>query len=146
MIVISAIELEKIRDSYIKLSKDSKNLFEDFYPNFFELDPSAKKLFEKINMKKQKRMIFDSITYFITNKEITDEDIREYGQSLKTLHESVNMTNSQVNNFRKAFLKTLEQEIGSDFSDQINQIWTKLLDKIMVYFIVTVLTITTKLN
>ena len=79
-------------------------------------------------------MIFDSITYFITNKEITDEDIREYGQSLKTLHESVNMTNSQVNNFRKAFLKTQEQEIGSDFSDQINQIWTKFLDQILVYF------------
>ena len=134
MIVITAKELETIRESYINFSKNSKNLFDNFYTNFFQIDSSVKDLFTHVDIKKQKRMLFDSISYFITNNEISDEDINEYVSSLNEKHQSIKISSSQKGSFKQAFLKTLHEEYGTAYSSEIESIWTKLLDIILINF------------
>lgn len=134
MIIITAKELETIRESYINFSKNSKNIFDKFYNNFFQIDPSVKDLFKQVDIKKQKRMLFNSISYFITLDEISDEDINEYASSLNDKHQSVKISSSQKESFKQAFLKTLHEEYGTAYSKEIGAIWTKLLENIFINF------------
>lgn len=135
MIELTTNDLNIIRDSYVKLSLDSKNIFENFYDNFFELDPSAKKLFENVNMQKQKRMLFESLSYFINNKEITNLDLEEYADILKNQHQSVHISTSQTKNFELAFIKTIKEDLGNNFTPDIEKSWLKLLEEIFKRFV-----------
>lgn len=134
MIIIAPEELETIRKSYIEISKNSKNLFDNFYAKFFEIDPSVKKFFTNVNMNKQKQMLFESITYFINDIEITDTDLDEYVQTLKLKHQSMKIKLSQMNSFKEAFLDTLSSAHGEAFTDEIRNIWIELLDEIFSRF------------
>ena len=134
MLILSSQELGIITKSYIELSHRSENVFEKFYSNFFLIDPSAKNLFTNVDLKKQRQMLFESISYFISSDEITDQDIDEYVETLKNIHQSVHIALSQYDSFKKAFIKTFREAYGSSFTVQIEQIWSKLLDEILKRF------------
>ena len=134
MNVISSDELEKIKISFIEASKNTRSIFEGFYSSLFEYDPTIKELFKNVDLAKQKNMLFESITYFITNKEITDEDLNEYVEILKQNHHSVHITPSQMESFKVIFLKMIEQTHKDSHSDEIKTIWTKLFDEIFTRF------------
>ena len=134
MIVISSKELETINESFIKMSKHSKNLFENFYSNFFSKDPSIKELFHNVDLQKQKKMLFESISYFLTTDEITADDIENYANDLKTLHQSLQISNEQINSFKEAFLMTLKETLGIDYTKDVENIWTKLITNILTAF------------
>ena len=83
MIVVSSQELKLIKLSYIQATKNSKNIFEYFYSNLFENDPSINELFENVDLNIQKIMLFDSITFFFYVNQITDEFLDYYVNKLK---------------------------------------------------------------
>ena len=134
MNVLSSDELDKIKISFIEVSKNTRNIFEWFYSSLFEFDPTIKELFKNVDLGKQKNMLFESITYFITNKEITDEELHDYVTTLKQKHNSVHITPSQMESFKIIFLKMIEQTHKDSYSDEIKNIWTKLLDEIFIKF------------
>ena len=107
MIVISSEDLKLIKLSYIQATKNSKNIFEYFYSNLFEIDPSIKELFEKIDLNIQKIMLFDSITYFINVNQITDEYLNNYVNKLKIEHQNIKITPNQMNAFKNTLLDTI---------------------------------------
>ena len=134
MIILSSSDVEIIKESFIQLSKDSKNVFDHFYENFFSLDSSARTLFKEVDLTKQKKMLFESLSYFVISNEITDSDLLEYSVSLKEKHQSVNMTKSQIDNFGKALLKTIKESQGESFTFEKEQIWSKLINQILTTF------------
>ena len=133
--ILTTDELVLIRESFIKLSTSSINILQRFYSNFFELDSSAQELFEDVEMSKQRLMFFESISYFINNKRITEQEIESYVSLLKTQHQDVQITPSQGENFEKALLITLKEAYGDSFTPQIEQIWKKLLEEIFKRFL-----------
>ena len=134
MIVISSEDLKLIKLSYIQATKNSKNIFEYFYSNLFELDPSIKELFEKIDLNIQKIMLFDSITYFINVNQISDEYLNNYVNKLKIEHQNIKITPNQMNAFKNTLLDTIRFIYGDLYTDQINHIWTKIMDEIFIRF------------
>ena len=134
MIVISSEDLKLIKLSYIQATKNSKNIFEYFYSNLFEIDPSIKELFEKIDLNIQKIMLFDSITYFINVNQITDEYLNNYVNKLKIEHQNIKITPNQMNAFKNTLLDTIRFIYGDLYTDQINHIWTKIMDEIFIRF------------
>ena len=136
MIVVSSQELKLIKLSYIQATKNSKNIFEYFYSNLFENDPSIKELFENVDLNIQKIMLFDSITYFINVNQITDEYLDNYVNKLKIEHQYIKITPNQMNAFKNTLLGTIRFIYGDLFTDQINNIWIKIIDEIFLRFAV----------
>lgn len=122
-----------VRKTFAKIQPISDNAAEMFYQHLFEMYPSLRPLFKR-DMKKQGRMLMQMIDFAV--KGLDDpETILPTIQALGKRHIGYGVKEEYYDTVGKALLWTLEQGLGSDFTQEAKEAWGeayKLLASAMI--------------
>ena len=125
-------QITLVQDTFDKIRPISEKAAKLFYNRLFELDPSLKSLF-KGDMKTQGKMLMQMLDYAVTGLDRLDTIILAI-QNLGIRHAGYGVKDEYYETAREAFLWTLEQGLGKDFTPDVKDAWAeayKLLSDIM---------------
>ena len=125
-------QITLVQDTFDKVRPISEEAAKLFYNRLFELDPPLKSLF-KGDMKTQGKMLMQMLDYAVTGLDRLDTIILAI-QNLGIRHAGYGVKDEYYETAREAFLWTLEQGLGKDFTPDVKDAWAeayKLLSDIM---------------
>ena len=125
-------QITLVQDTFDKIRPISEKAAKLFYNRLFELDPSLKSLF-KGDMKTQGKMLMQMLDYAVTGLDRLDTIVLAI-QNLGIRHAGYGVKDEYYETAREAFLWTLEQGLGKDFTPDVKDAWAeayKLLSDIM---------------
>ena len=125
-------QITLVQDTFDKIRPISEKAAKLFYNRLFELDPSLKSLF-KGDMKTQGKMLMQMLDYAVTGLDRLDTIVLAI-QNLGIRHVGYGVKDEYYETAREAFLWTLEQGLGKDFTPDVKDAWAeayKLLSDIM---------------
>ncbi|MBM4055472.1 MAG: hemin receptor [Planctomycetes bacterium] len=130
---MKAEQIALVQKTFAKVQPVSDKAAEMFYQHLFELNPSFKSLFKK-DMKKQGRMLMQMIEFAV--KGLDDpETILPAIQDLGKRHVGYGVKEEDYATVGEALLWTLEQGLGSGFTQEVKEAWGeayKLLAGVMI--------------
>ncbi|MCF6147581.1 MAG: hemin receptor [Candidatus Kuenenia sp.] len=128
-----ADQIALVQKTFAKVQPVSDKAAEMFYRHLFELNPSFKLLFKR-DIKKQGRMLMQMIDFAV--KGLDDpETILPTIQDLGKRHVGYGVKEEDYDTVGEALLWTLEQGLGSDFTQEVKEAWGeayKLLASVMI--------------
>lgn len=131
--MMKAEQIALVQKTFAKVQPVSDKAAEMFYQHLFELNPSFKSLFKK-DMKKQGRMLMQMIEFAV--KGLDDpETILPAIQDLGKRHVGYGVKEEDYATVGEALLWTLEQGLGSGFTQEVKEAWGeayKLLAGVMI--------------
>lgn len=116
--------IELVKDSWNRLAPAAREMAALFYQNLFLLDASARQLF-KGDMEQQGRKLMQMMgvaVFGLNDLEGLAPKIEDLGRR----HASFGVQESHYATVGSAFLKTLEQSLGSEFTPALRAAWTQV--------------------
>jgi nitric oxide dioxygenase len=116
------IDIERL-EATLELIKPRANEFlESFYHNLFTDYPATQALFQRSDMKKQKIMLLNALSFTVTNLR-TPEKLEQTLKGLGNRHVQYGALSQHYDLFGKSLLKTLEQYLGKDWTPETQVAW-----------------------
>jgi len=118
-------EKELVTTSFTKIAPIADKAAELFYGRLFEIAPETKPLFKNADMSEQGRKLMQTIATAVSalyRLEAIVPDIQALGKR----HMAYGVTKEQYGTVGEALLWTLEQGLGSDFTPELKDAWTKV--------------------
>jgi methyl-accepting chemotaxis protein len=113
-----------VQESWQKVAAIAPQAAELFYQNLFAADPSLKPLF-KGDMPEQGKKLMQMIGAAVGK--LNDlPTLVPILQGLGKRHTGYGVEDSHYQTVGAALLKTLEQGLGADFTDEVKQAWTEV--------------------
>lgn len=122
--MVSAEEIRLVQDSWEKVKPISVAAAELFYARLFELDPEASALF-KGNMEIQGVKLMNMITVAVDHLNDIDHVV-EAIQASGRRHVDYGVKDSQYETVGEAFLGTLNEGLGDEFTEEVKQAWVNV--------------------
>jgi hemoglobin-like flavoprotein len=120
---MSPEEITLVQTTWQKVAPIKETAAELFYGKLFQLDPSLRALF-KGDMQEQGRKLMTMIGLAVTSLTRL-EQLLPVVQDLGKRHASYGVTAAHYGTVATALIWTLEQGLGSDFSDDVKAAWVK---------------------
>jgi hemoglobin-like flavoprotein len=121
--IMSPEEITLVQTTWQKVAPIKETAAELFYGKLFQLDPSLRALF-KGDMQEQGRKLMTMIGLAVTSLTRL-EQLLPVVQDLGKRHASYGVTAAHYGTVATALIWTLEQGLGSDFSDDVKAAWVK---------------------
>ena len=122
-------QIDLIKQTWASVGPIADAVPEIFYKRLFEIDPSTKPLFARVDMTRQHGKLLDAI-------ELVAEcasHLEDLGPALKDLgarHVRYGVADRHYDSVGAALIWTLEQGLGADFTDEVRNAWTVAYGKI----------------
>lgn len=125
-------EIQLIKDSWNVISKSKKSVRNTFYSLMFEVDPNLESLFRESFLAWDSLPdSFEFMYKHMENLENVTEEIKRLGLKHKTF--GVKPKNFPTG--KDALVKTIEQYMGPEYTEEIGSAWAKLFDYMTHYMI-----------
>ena len=98
---------------------------EIFYQHLFEIDPTTKPLFAKTNMQLQGQKLMQTLAVVVGSihrLDAIEADLQDLGKR----HTVYRVTKKQYDSVGKALIVTLSQQLGEQFTPDVEMAWTKV--------------------
>jgi nitric oxide dioxygenase len=122
METVMTIDIDQL-EATLELIKPRANEFlESFYENLFTDYPATQALFRQSDMKNQKIMLLNALSFTVSNLRAPEK----LDQTLKTLgdrHIQYGALSEHYTLFGKSLLKTFEQYLGADWTPNAQAAW-----------------------
>jgi len=117
------IEIEQIRESWALVEPIGDAAAQLFYQRLFEIDPSTKPLFANTDMTAQKEKLLRALGLVVEKTDHLDVIVPVL-QELGRNHVKYGVEDRHYDSVGSALLWTLEQGLGSRFTDAVRAAWT----------------------
>ena len=120
---MNKIEIEQIRESWAQVEPIADTAAQLFYQRLFEIDPSTKPLFAATDMTTQREKLLTALGLVVERAdklEVIAPVLRELGRS----HVRYGVEDHHYDSVGSALLWTLEQGLGSGFTDTVRAAWS----------------------
>ncbi len=94
-----------------------------FYDRLFETDPSLRQLFEGVDLSLQRKLLAQAITSVVEGLESV-EDVVPQLEALGRRHSAYGATSRHYEAVGAAFIWTLEQGLGENWTPEAKAAWT----------------------
>ncbi|MGF1459214.1 MAG: globin family protein [Leptolyngbyaceae cyanobacterium] len=118
----TGLKIQLLEESFGKVAPQADAFVGSFYDNLFTDYPAAKPLFTHTNMGKQKKMLLESLVFVIENLRQPGK-LTEALKGLGTRHVQYGALPDHYPLVGNSLLKTFEQYLGSDWTDEVKQAW-----------------------
>lgn len=115
-------QITLVRETWDKVAPIADTAAQIFYEKLFEIDPGAKRLFAKTDMKRQRGMLLDALGLVVQNAE-RPECLTPVLEELARRHVRYGVEDHHYTSVGIALIATLEQELGSAFTDEARAAW-----------------------
>ncbi|MEM9848720.1 MAG: globin domain-containing protein [Bacteroidota bacterium] len=119
-------EIQLVQESVTELMPRTQQMGEALYARLFEIAPELKALF-KTDIPQQSRKLMSIIIHVIANLDQMDH-LEEELQDLSAKHSTYNITASDYEVLKEAFLWTFAQEMGENWTDELSKAWAAAYD------------------
>ena len=116
-------QIKLVQDTFDRVRLISEKAAVLFYNRLFQLNPSLESLF-KGDMKAQGKMLMQMLDYAVTGLDSLDT-IAPTIQDLGKRHVGYGVKEEYYETVGEAFLWTLEQGLGRDFTPEVKEAWTE---------------------
>ena len=114
-------QIELVQGSWEKVVPIAKDAASLFYLRLFELDPSLKRLFSD-DIEEQGKKLMTVLTTVVRGLKRLDQ-LQQTVWLLGRRHQIYGVTESHYATVAQALLWTLEQGLGSAFTEEVKQAW-----------------------
>ena len=114
-----------IRDSWLRLFPLRLTTAQNFYERLFEIDPTAKALFDGKPMHVQQEKFVQTLDTLVQMLDFPADIIREL-QALAHRHVDYGVTLEQYTTVGTALLWALERGLGSGWTPDVQRAWVEL--------------------
>ena len=126
---MDAYKTRLIQESWSAVTPLGSGLTKRFYDRLFMDHPELRDMFPD-NMEEQGKLLFKMINISVSsigNLEYIDDSLRKLGRR----HEEYGVIRKHVPAFGNSLIETLQEELGSRWSEAHTQAWQELYDKLM---------------
>ena len=116
------LNVELLEQSFEKIKPEADAFVEGFYDNLFTDNPEAKPLFEHTDMKKQKAMLLQALVFTVENLRNPDA-LSSALKGMGARHVKYGALPAHYPLVGGALLKTFEQKLGSEWTEEVKQAW-----------------------
>ena len=117
-----SLNVELLEQSFEKVKPEANEFVESFYSNLLTDNPEAKPLFAHTDMKKQRQMLLQSLVFTVDNLRKPDA-LSEALKGLGARHVKYGALPAHYPLVGGALLKTFEQQLGSEWTEEVKQAW-----------------------
>jgi hemoglobin-like flavoprotein len=120
----TGLKIQLLEESFGKVAPQANEFASSFYNNLFTDYPAAKPLFTHTNMAKQEKMLLESLVFVV-------ENLRQPGaltgalEGLGARHVKYGALPEHYPLVGNSLLKTFEQFLGSDWTEEVKQAWVE---------------------
>jgi nitric oxide dioxygenase len=118
-----ALNVEVLEQSFEKVKSQAHEFVASFYTTLFTDYPDAQALFAHSDLVKQQTMLLNALVFVVENLRHPERMV-EALQGLGARHVQYGALPEHYPLVGKALLKTFEQYLGSDWSEEVKQAWT----------------------
>jgi hemoglobin-like flavoprotein len=113
-----------VQDSFALVAKiPAETVGELFYNQLFEISPEFRQMFAKTAMPEQSRKLISMLGYIVGKLNNLDSIIEEVAK-LAQRHVKYGVTPQQYQPVGAALLWTLEQGLGTNWNEELEEAWT----------------------
>ena len=116
-------QIELIRQTWRSVASLGDTAAQIFYHRLFEIDPGTKPLFADTDMSTQSQKLLDALGFVVKSAD-HPEKLVPLLQELGRRHVRYGVEDRQYQTVGAALLWTLEQGLGSAFTDDVRGAWT----------------------
>lgn len=121
---LSTEEKLLINKTFYQITPISDRASERFYARLFEIAPEMRNLFQKADMREQRKKLIDMVALVVYSLE-NIEKVKIALQNLGERHVEYGVQLEDYTTVGSAFLWMLEQELGEDYTPETADAWTK---------------------
>lgn len=119
-----SLQVETLEQSFEKIKPQADEFVSSFYENLFAANPEAKPLFGSTDMASQKKKLLGSLVLVVENLRKPDK-LTEALKGLGARHVNYGALPAHYPLVGNALLKTFEQYLGTDWTEEVKQAWTE---------------------
>lgn len=119
-----------VQTTYERITPHTDRFATLFYKHLFALDPAIQPLFREGNFRNQRRMLMNMIGVAVRGMNHFD-DLVPILRDLGTRHQSYQVKHEYYPLAGMALLQTLEDFFGDEFTPQVRQAWSDVIDLII---------------
>jgi hemoglobin-like flavoprotein len=121
-------QITLVQSTWSKIAAHSAHLAETFYDRLFQLDPSLRPMFSP-DMNEQRRALMEML-HIVVNGLFCFEELLPDIEALGRRHVSYHVVESQYDLVRKALLRMLAEELGDEFTSEVEAAWAATYDRL----------------
>jgi nitric oxide dioxygenase len=118
-----SLDVEVLEQSFEKIKPQAQDFVASFYNTLFADYPAAQPLFVHSDMLKQQTMLLNALVFVVENLRHPDELVAAL-QGLGARHVKYGVLPEHYPLVGKTLLKTIEQYLGPDWSEDVKQAWS----------------------
>ena len=118
----AVLQVELLEQSFEKIRPQTNEFADSFYKNLFTDYPAAKSLFANTDMATQSHKLLMSLVFVVENLRNSDA-LTETLKGLGTRHVQYGALPEHYPLVGNSLLKTFEQYLGDDWTDEVKQAW-----------------------
>jgi len=116
-----------IQESLDKLLQSESIVVDEFYRDFFDRCPEAKRFFEGSDMSRQSILLTMGLNVVVTHYRNPSPATAQYLQILGTKHRDMGVPQELFDRFCEVLLELLARFHGPDWSESLHQQWQEAL-------------------
>jgi hemoglobin-like flavoprotein len=121
-------QITLVQRTWSKIAAHSAQLAEVFYDRLFQLDPSLRSMFAQ-DMNEQRRALMEML-HIVVNGLYCFEELQPEIEALARRHVDYHVEESQYDLVRKAILLMLAEELGNEFTPEVEAAWAATYDQL----------------
>jgi nitric oxide dioxygenase len=121
-------QIELVQSTWSHISSKSAHVATVFYRRLFQLDPALESMFPP-DMSEQRRALMQMLHVVVNGLHCFDELLPDI-EALALRHVDYHVVESQFDLVRQAILEMLTEELGDEFTPEVEEAWAVTYDRL----------------